>query len=66
MMQAGSDAADPINRRISILVLSQQKEKQIMQEDVLLRDTLVSPAPQAASGKGTPEPAAKRAPEEIK
>ncbi|AZI86453.1 motility protein MotB [Kosakonia sp. CCTCC M2018092] len=66
MMQAGSDAADPINRRISILVLSQQKEKQIMQEDVLLRDTLVSPAPQTTSGKGTPEPATKRAPEEIK
>lgn len=34
--QAGLAADDPINRRISILVLSPEKEKQIMQEDVLL------------------------------
>lgn len=76
MMQAGSDAADPINRRISILVLSQQKEKQIMQEDVLLRDTLVSsPARQSTSATDAPaqssgavavEPTVKSGPEEIK
>lgn len=76
MMQAGSDAGDPINRRISILVLSQQKEKQIMQEDVLLRDTLVpTPVSQSASANNAarPTPGAvaaetrvNSAPEEIK
>ena len=45
MMQAGSDPADPVNRRISVLVLSKQKEKQIMQEDVFLRETLEPPPP---------------------
>jgi len=42
MHQAGSAADDPINRRISILVLSPEKEKQILQEDVLLSTPLTS------------------------
>lgn len=40
MSQAGSLADDPINRRISILVLSPEKEKEILQEDVLLHETV--------------------------
>lgn len=42
MQQSGSAADDPINRRISILVLSPGKEKQILQEDVLLTPPLSS------------------------
>ncbi|QLA68102.1 flagellar motor protein MotB [Enterobacter pasteurii] len=42
MSQNNSQPDDPINRRISILVLSHEKEKQILQEDVLLPDTPAS------------------------
>ncbi|MDR0806661.1 MAG: flagellar motor protein MotB [Enterobacteriaceae bacterium] len=37
MSQTGTKADDPINRRISILALSPEKEQQILQEDVLLQ-----------------------------
>lgn len=46
MHQAGLSANDPINRRISILVVSPEKEKQILQEDVLLSTPHASPAGQ--------------------
>ncbi|MGL5698309.1 MAG: flagellar motor protein MotB [Kluyvera sp.] len=38
MSMANSKADDPINRRISILVLSKQKEKEILKEDTILQN----------------------------
>lgn len=40
MSQEGAPADDPINRRISIMVLSHEKEEKILKEDVLLRELL--------------------------
>ncbi|MGP3590932.1 flagellar motor protein MotB [Vagococcus sp. WN89Y] len=58
MQQPGSAADDPINRRISILVLSPEKEKQILQEDVLL-STPLSSAESTKNGTERQSPAAK-------
>lgn len=57
MVQTGTIADDPINRRISILVLSEQKAQQILQEDVLLREAVSVPASDKAGEQGASTPA---------
>ncbi|EWG67299.1 Chemotaxis protein MotB [Enterobacter sp. DC4] len=49
MSQAGIRPDDPINRRISILVLSPEKEKETLQEDVLLKPMVVPPTRDSSS-----------------
>ncbi len=58
MVQSGTIANDPINRRISILVLSQERAKQILQEDVLLREpvSLLDDSKKTEQGAAAPAP----------
>lgn len=61
MSQSDAKPDAPINRRISILVLSHEKEKQILQEDVLLPDitsTQKAETPSSAIKISSPQEAA--------